>query len=1359
MIQIQRIFFYFSLTFLFFILGCGKGDDSVQPSSPLNTAPVIFSAPIRFAKANTPYSYRVIAVDSEHDTVKFSLTKAPTGMSINPATGELSWVPTSDQGGGHSVEISVTDDQASDVQIYTVTVETSKVVTSKLIMASAGGIVEVSDQSSLLYGSRVEIPPGVLSQDVTVSISQVSNPINLPQRILVMEISTSLQSASVPEKSGSKFITVNKNLGEPAIQLSSATITYPQSLVDSVGDEGQLKLYFLDTFLRNEWREVVADDSLLHNHEKNTFAVKVPFKIKTFPFGFREKTIDDVLNARFAVGTSEDVAAEQERIFWVVRGTLDGFRANTSGRNLLLIHGTRASCDSFIEPSTESNGLIFYFTRSSYYQNILCYNYPWSESIRNNGKELVNFITNLRLPGSFDIIAHSMGGAVGRYSIENKILSMKRNVRNLFMLTTPNSGVDKLIMDEIVQKTKITGQGEADLTRDSEFLNELNLSQDPWQVLSEGKTFYYLFTADRGDGFDEFIWGPFKIKFIPVPLLAGTFLDPSKILSWDTDMTIPLFRLIPGINAWTFGYCGTYPKDHPFYKCGKVLINEKTPYNHHTIHNDCANNGVCDAIYINMPSSLRLVSPQDKVIVGNSLKLKVEGMYEDPPFSPVQDITSLVKWEIGSVPSDIASLDQDGTFTARAVGNVAIGAHKNGLHTNVIVLSIVSEPSPPTTFTLSVRLGGTGSGAVTSLPAGINCGSDCSEPYNSGTMVTLTAAPEMGSTFAGWSECTNGSWNTCNVTVDAGKVVTATFNVMTSPPDTTPPDTLIDSGPPASTTSTSATFTFHSTKIGSTFACRLDSGSFTPCTSAQNYSGLTIGSHTFSVQATDTAGNTDMMPATYTWLISGSAPFAPDGLTAVPGNGQATMSWNVVGDATSYNLYWNTSSPVTKSTGFKIEGVRSPFFHAGLTNGVTYFYTVTALNANGESDESNTVSATPDTSDWANSVAVDASTGAIYVVGSTQGNFDGNNIGVHDLFLTKYDSSRVKQWTRQLGTPNADEAFGVAVNPNTGDVYVTGATYGNLDGNINAGGADLLVIKYNSSGGKEWSRQFGTAGDDFGRSIAVDPNTGAIYIAGYYRTPTAGGVQIVSPAFFLVKYDSSGTVEWVQRHELNFWFPTLGFGISVAPDTGSVYSVGYTGHGLDGNTHVGGWDLFLIKYNSSGARQWTRQLGTLAGDGGDSVAVDPNTGDVYITGETAGSFDGNTNAGGFDLFLVKYDSSGVKQWSRQLGTSSTDEGRGVAVDPSSGAIYVTGRTEGSLDSNTNVGGYDIFLIKYDSTGVKQWTRQLGTPGDDEAYGITVDPDSGVIHITGKTDGNLDTKTKTAVPHFFLVTYDASGIKQ
>src|SRR5437870_4029868 len=133
----------------------------------------------------------------------------------------------------------------------------------------------------------------------------------------------------------------------------------------------------------------------------------------------------------------------------------------------------------------------------------------------------------------------------------------------------------------------------------------------------------------------------------------------------------------------------------------------------------------------------------------------------------------------------------DGTFQAaqtflagQGVASVAVGDFDGngkpdlaaGNYGGGTVSLLMNNAGPPPGFTLTVIKAGTGSGTVTSTPAGINCGTSCSASYPSGTIVTLTATPSTGSTFAGWSgSCTTTS-TTCTVTMSGARSVTATFN-------------------------------------------------------------------------------------------------------------------------------------------------------------------------------------------------------------------------------------------------------------------------------------------------------------------------------------------------------------------------------------------------------------------------------------------------------------------------------------------------------------------------------------------------------------------------------------------------------
>jgi Beta-propeller repeat len=167
-----------------------------------------------------------------------------------------------------------------------------------------------------------------------------------------------------------------------------------------------------------------------------------------------------------------------------------------------------------------------------------------------------------------------------------------------------------------------------------------------------------------------------------------------------------------------------------------------------------------------------------------------------------------------------------------------------------------------------------------------------------------------------------------------------------------------------------------------------------------------------------------------------------------------------------------------------------------------------------------------------------------------------------------------------------------------------------------------------------------------------------------------------------------------------------------------------------------------------GERAW--QLGTSGEDVARAVATD-SSGNVYVTGYTNGSLE-STNAGSNDVFLSKYDSSGTLLWTRQQGTSADDFAFGVVTD-SSGNVYLSGYTAGALDGNTSAGGNDLFAIKYDSSGTRQWTRQFGGTANDSPNAIALDP-SGNLYLAGATGGGFGGASNAGNFDILLARLDA-----
>ena len=307
--------------------------------------------------------------------------------------------------------------------------------------------------------------------------------------------------------------------------------------------------------------------------------------------------------------------------------------------------------------------------------------------------------------------------------------------------------------------------------------------------------------------------------------------------------------------------------------------------------------------------------------------------------------------------------------------------------------------------------------------------------------------------------------------------------------------------------------------------------------------------------------------------------------------------------------------------------------------------------------------------------------------------------------------------------------------------YVVTAT------NANGGSADSLQVAATPVGvspppatGWTGTKQFGTASDDKATSVAVD-TSGNVYVAG----ETWGGLNYAGGGdAFVVKYNAAGVEQWHRQ----FGTVALDQAFGVAVDaTGNVYVVGQTYGSLHGNTFTGGdGDAFVVKYDTAGVREWTRHIGTIGGDSINDVAADIN-GNVYVTGGAGGSLNSNTYAGGdADAFVAKYDALGGQQWLRQFGAGGRDTASGVAVD-AGGNVHVVGEISGSLHGSAYVGGlYDAFVVKYDATGTRLWTNTFGAhigvfrTSNTDVARSVAVDANGNVYVGGWTTGALDGDT-------------------
>jgi hypothetical protein len=426
------------------------------------------------------------------------------------------------------------------------------------------------------------------------------------------------------------------------------------------------------------------------------------------------------------------------------------------------------------------------------------------------------------------------------------------------------------------------------------------------------------------------------------------------------------------------------------------------------------------------------------------------------------------------------------------------------------------------------------------------------------------------------------------------------------------------------------------------------------------------------------------------------------------------------------------------------------------------------------------------------------------------------NAGTIDAFVVKYDSSGTPLWARRLGGTVNDSASSVSTD-SSGNIVVTGRYASNpltlfaADGTTefttltNSGSEDAFVVKYDSSGTPLWARRLSGVGFELVNSVSTD-SSGNIVVGGQYASnpltifAANGTTEFTtltnsgSNDAFVVKYDSSGTPLWARRlggtgnDSANSVSTDSSGNIVVAGGYSSNPLTIFAANGTTEFTTLTNSGAFVVKYDSSGTPLWARRLGGTASDSANSVSTD-SSGNIVVVGYYASNplniFAANGTMaftlafdGGFDVFVVKYDSTGTPLWARRMAGTGNDFVNSVSID-SSGNIVVGGQyasnpltifaANGTTEFTTltNSGSSDAFVVKYDSAGTPLWARRLVGTGGDGANSVNTDS-SGNIVVAGyyasnpltiyNADGATEftTLTNSGGNDSFVVKYDSAG---
>lgn len=430
-----------------------------------------------------------------------------------------------------------------------------------------------------------------------------------------------------------------------------------------------------------------------------------------------------------------------------------------------------------------------------------------------------------------------------------------------------------------------------------------------------------------------------------------------------------------------------------------------------------------------------------------------------------------------------------------------------------------------------------------------------------------------------------------------------------------------------------------------------------------------------------------------------------------------------------------------------------------------------------------------------------------------------------DIFIVKYNNSGGLNWAARVSGASVDTPSAVTTDTD-GNVYVAGyylsgpITFYNQSGSIfktipvNTGSWDGFIVKYTYDGQVAWvSRIIGigtTANAEYPNMLTTD-TSGNVFVIGTHEFATLslynqndtvygsllnGGINDT----FLIKYNSNGLVQWATRVSGT----ASEYGNSVVVDTsGNIYICGssdsssfiiFNRDGTQFKTvgpRVADNEAFIIKFNSDGFAQWCATLTGNTNDIATRIQLDSSN-NIYASGtytSTSVSVFNQDNSlfktinnggaqGSSDSFIVKYNSSGMVQWATSINGIGGDIINSIATD-SSGNIYIAGQyttnplmiynqNQSLFGTLANLGNNDAFLVKYDSTGIVQWSTRIS--GTAQQYGNSINIDSSNNIIMGgyyaspatiyNSNGDIATTLPASVNNdIFIVKYNSSGVFQ
>jgi len=373
----------------------------------------------------------------------------------------------------------------------------------------------------------------------------------------------------------------------------------------------------------------------------------------------------------------------------------------------------------------------------------------------------------------------------------------------------------------------------------------------------------------------------------------------------------------------------------------------------------------------------------------------------------------------------------------------------------------------------------------------------------------------------------------------------------------------------------------------------------------------------------------------------------------------------------------------------------------------------------------------------------------LFVAGTTNDSIVGTSAGGFDFFVRGYSSEGDIAYSIQFGSAGDEDLRNVAVTSDD-RLLLVGETTGNILGDQNNGDSDAFIRVYTTEGRHVFTKQIHSSELDVAQEVAVDELSGDVVVAGVTYGNLSGGFEGTADVF-LRRYQPDG-VQVFARQIGSEGTESLA---QIAVDAeGKIIVLGTTDGEVfqEGLESTADTDIFFRIYDVDGRVLRTRQFGTDSAERAVAINIDDIDDRFLIAGETSGSIREDSEAGGSDIFYRTYDYEGAKYLTRQFGSTDDDELVALQVN-TLGSVMLAGNTSGSL-WGTSSGGSDVFLRVYNDSGTVVFTKQIGTDQDESLVSLLVADDM-TVYLVGNTTGSY-VGTNSGQSDGFVHAYSADG---